>query len=75
EAGCIGYSARPDSCVLDGLLLKVDDWQASALAVSRIRSLYFDDHSLFPEGSITFDHGLLMRDIAHEWHSEPKIRP
>ena len=73
EAGCIGYSARPDSCILDGLLLKVADWQASALTVTKIRSSYFDDRSLFPKGSITFDHGLLMRDIAHEWHSKTQI--
>lgn len=71
EAGCVGYSSRPNSCTLDGLLLKVDDWQASALTVSHIRSRYFEDLNLFPEGSITFDHGLLMRDIPHQWLSKP----
>jgi len=75
EAGCVGYSSRPDSCVLDGLLLKVADWQASALAVEVVRSAYFDDRSLFPEGSIRFDHGLLMRDVAHEWHAEEEMAP
>ena len=74
KAGCIGYSARPDSCVLDGLLLKVPDWKASALSVPKIRSRYFDNLELFPAGSITFDHAILMRDIPHEWHSEPQIQ-
>jgi hypothetical protein len=74
EAGCIGYSARPDSCLLDGLLLKVPDWKASALSVPKIRSRYFDNLELFPAGSITFDHAILMRDIPHEWHSEPQIQ-
>lgn len=73
EAGCIGYSARPDSCTLDGLLLKVSDWRVSALSVHSARSAYFDDSSIFPAGSIELDHALLMRDIPHEWHSEPTM--
>jgi len=73
ESGCIGYSSRPNSCALDGLLLKVDHWQVSALSVESVHSAYFDDHSLFPADSIAFDHALLMRDIHHEWHSEPMI--
>lgn len=73
ESGCVGYSARPNSCKLDGLLLKVKDWQVSPLVVHSVRSSYFDDRSLFPQGSIEFDHALLMRDISHEWHSEPAM--
>lgn len=73
EAGCIGYSSRPDSCTLDGLKLQVDDWQVSALKVESVRSSYFDDPQLFPPGTIELDHALLMRDIDHEWHSEPEM--
>jgi len=73
EAGCIGYSSRPNSGILDGLLLKVPNWQVSPLEVSHVRSSYFDDHTLFPPESIQLDHALLMRDISHEWHSEPEI--
>lgn len=73
EAGCIGYSARPDSCTLDGLLLKVSDWRVSPLSVHCARSAYYDDRSIFPAGSIELDHALLMRDIPHEWHSEPTM--
>lgn len=73
ENGCIGYSSRPNSARLDVLLLKVPDWQASPLKVPEIKSSYFDNSDLFPPGSITFDHGLLMRDIPHEWHSEPEL--
>ena len=71
ESSCVGYSPRPNSCKLDGLLLEVMDWRVSPLVVNRVRSAYFDDRSLFPQGSIEFDHALLMRDIPHEWHSEP----
>ncbi|MCB1237896.1 MAG: DUF2071 domain-containing protein [Verrucomicrobiae bacterium] len=73
EAGCIGYSSRPDSCTLDGLLLKISDWRVSPLSVHRARSAYYDDCSIFPAGSIELDHALLMRDIPHEWHSEPAM--
>lgn len=69
EAGCVGYSSRPDSCILDGLLLEVVDWRVSSLEVDHVKSAYFDDRSIFPDGSIEFDHALLMRDIAHHWHS------
>jgi hypothetical protein len=73
EAGCIGYSSRPDSGKLDGLTLKAMRWEVSSLEVSDLESAYFDDAAIFPPGSIEFDHALLMRDIPHEWHSEPEI--
>jgi len=73
EGGCIGYSSRPDSCKLDGLLLKVPNWQVSALKVHHVQSAFYDDTSVFPTGSIHLDHALLMRDIPHEWHSEPAM--
>ena len=71
QGGCVGYSSRRNSCSLDGLLLKVPEWKVSALDSIHIRSAYYDNHSIFPPGTITFDHALLMRDILHEWHSEP----
>lgn len=73
EAGCIGYSSRPESATLDGLLLKVSDWSVTSLEVNRVQSAFFDDPSIFPPGSIELDHALLMRDIQHEWHSEPAM--
>ena len=73
ENGCLGYSSRPDSPRLDGLLLKVPEWRASPLEVLSVKSSFFDDPELFPPESITFDHALLMRDIPHEWHSEPTL--
>ena len=75
EAGCIGYSSRPNSRKLDGLQLKATDWEVSPLKIHRMSSSYYDDLSLFPKGSIELDHALLMRDIPHEWHSEPEINP
>lgn len=74
ESGCVGYSSRPGSCVLDGLLLEVPEWRVSSLAVTKARSAFFDDPAIFPADGIEFDHALLMRDIEHEWHSEPAMR-
>jgi hypothetical protein len=73
EAGCIGYSSRPNSSKLDGLTLKALKWQVSPLVVTGLQSSYYDDADIFPSGSIEFDHALLMRDIPHEWHSEAQL--
>lgn len=73
EGGCLGYSTRPGSKELDGLELKIEDWKVTPLSISRARSSFYEDRSLFPEGSIEFDHALLMRDIPHEWHSLPRM--
>lgn len=73
EAGSIGYSSRPNSSKLDGFSLKTKNWEVSPLIITDLQSAYFDNTDIFPNGSIKFDHALLMRDIAHEWHSEPEI--
>lgn len=74
EGGCIGYSSRPDAtCLLDGLMLKIEKWRVTPLHVGDIHSAYFDDRSRFPAEAIAFDHALLMRDVVHEWRSERSI--
>lgn len=69
ENGCTGYSVTSDPSRLDGIVLKTEKWEVNPLAVSRVLSTYFSDETRFPPGSIEFDHGLIMRDIPHEWHS------
>jgi hypothetical protein len=32
-------------------------------------SSYFSDEQKFPTSSIEFDHALIMKNVAHEWHS------
>jgi hypothetical protein len=58
ERGCVGYSA---TCA--------NHWKVQPLAITQIRSTYFEDTTRFPVGSLDFDHGLIMRDIPHEWHT------
>jgi hypothetical protein len=67
EGGSLGYSLTRDRGRLDGLLLRTVEWRIRALSVTRVHSSYFADQERFPEGSIEFDHALVMRDIAHEW--------
>jgi hypothetical protein len=68
EGGSLGYSVTQDGGRMDGLRLRTLDWRIRALAVTDVRSSYFEDRCRFPRGSVMFDHALIMRDIVHEWH-------
>jgi len=69
ESGGIGYSATKAGNRLDGVVLKTDSWQVEPLAVERAYSSYFEDRTRFPAGSVVFDCGLVMRNIAHDWEA------
>ncbi len=69
EAGSLGYSVTHDPNRLDGLNLKTKQWQVEPLEIRAVHSSYFSDESVFPAGSIEFDHALIMKNVAHEWHS------
>ena len=73
EGGSVGYSVTSDQGRLDGIRLKTRSWKVKALEVEHVRSTWFADEARFPNGSVTFDCGLLMRDIPHEWQSEPDL--
>jgi hypothetical protein len=68
EGGSAGYSVTRDCCRLDGIRLQTHAWRVRPLAVDHVESSFFSDHSHFPPGSVVFDHALIMRDVAHEWH-------
>ncbi len=68
EGGSLGYSVTRGGERLDGLLLRTVDWRIRALSVTEVHSSFFSDRQRFPDGSIKFDHALVMRDILHEWH-------
>jgi hypothetical protein len=73
EGGSVGYSVTRDCCRLDGIRLQTDGWQVRPLAVEHVESSFFADESVFPAGSVTFDHALIMRDLRHQWHEEAEI--
>jgi uncharacterized protein DUF2071 len=68
EGGSLGYSARSRSEQLDAIELETKDWRVEPLNLNRVYSSYFADEKRFPKGSVEFDHTLIMRNIAHEWH-------
>ncbi len=69
EGGAVGYSVTSDRDRLDGLRLETKEWRVEPLAVRRAYSSYFSDAAKFPKGSIEFDNALIMKNVAHEWHS------
>jgi Uncharacterized conserved protein (COG2071) len=69
EKGSLGYSVKQSGDELDGISLEIKDWKVKPLAVSRVKSSFYEDESIFPKDSITFDHALIMQNVAHEWHS------
>lgn len=69
QKGAVGYSPDKSEKHFDGLELKTYKWEVHPLAVSSVRSSFFENEKIFPKGSVEFDNALLMRDIDHEWHS------
>jgi hypothetical protein len=69
ELGAVGFSVTKNPRRYDGIKLAVQGWKVGALDVSEVESSFFMNETQFPKGSIQFDHGLIMRDIAHEWHT------
>lgn len=68
EEGALGYSVTSEPGRLDGLELKTKEWRVEPLQVERVYSSYFSDEEKFPKSGIGFDHALIMRNVAHEWH-------
>jgi hypothetical protein len=73
EQGSLGYSRTRDAGRFDGLELRCQAWKVTPLEVERVQSSFFDDATAFPPESIEFDCALLMRGIAHEWHSREDL--
>jgi hypothetical protein len=69
EGGSLGYSVTAEPGRLDGLKLATKEWRVEPLQVRSVYSSYFSDGEKFPKGGIEFDHALIMRNVAHEWHN------
>jgi hypothetical protein len=65
EKGAVGYS--PNGNKYEGLKLQVYNWEVRPLDVLNVMSSFFEDESVFPKGTISFDNALLMTKIEHEW--------
>jgi hypothetical protein len=71
EKGSLGYSATKSGDYLDGINLEIENWKVESLAIEYVESSFYDDTSVFPPGSIEFDHALIMQNVKHEWHGAP----
>lgn len=74
RGGALGYSVTRDEKSLDGIMFETREWKVRPLNVETVTSTFYDDRSIFPEGTIEFDHALIMQDVEHEWHSAPAYR-
>ena len=68
QCGSLGYSPNARCGTFEGLELRTFNWQVEPLTMERVESSFFDDENLFPPGTATFDHALLMHEIVHQWH-------
>ena len=73
EKGSLGYSVTKSGKCLDGINLEIKDWQVEILKLDFVESSFYNNPNVFPQGSIEFDHVLLMKNVAHEWHSVPRF--
>ncbi len=69
EKGSLGYSVTKDADELDGISLKIENWKVEPLELDFVHTSFYENQTIFPKNSIEFDHALLMKNIAHEWHS------
>jgi len=71
RGGSLGYSVTSGEKHLDGITLDTKEWKVRPLHVESVASSFYNDTSVFPEGTIEFDHALIMQDVEHEWHAAP----
>ena len=70
-----GFSSRDDAERLDGVQLRIKDWQVTPLDVDFVESSFFDERTRFPADGVHFDCALLMRNVVHEWRALPSLCP
>jgi hypothetical protein len=71
--GATGYSATRESNHYHGMELKTLNWTIEPLRIQEAQSCFFANRDQFPEGSVQLDCALLMKNVAHEWHSRPDL--
>ena len=72
--GSTGYSATHAEDRYHGMELHCLEWNIVPMEIEEAYSYFYDDQTKFPEGTATLDSALIMRNIAHEWHSRPNLQ-
>lgn len=69
----LGYSPSDREGVVEGLELQCASWNVEPLQIEHVESSVFDDATMFPRGSVTFDSALVMRHIPALWRARGQL--
>ncbi len=67
QHGDRGFSCSLDQRSVEGMQLKISQWCVKPLVVQLKKAAFYSCSSRFPEGSVEFDCGLIMRAVPHQW--------
>ena len=67
------YSPNRRHATFDGLRMDSAHWQGTPMRCSYLQSSVFENRALFPKGSISFDHALVVRGVDARWVSLPRL--
>lgn len=68
-----GHSPSRHRTAFDAMRLDVEEWKVTPLACDEVQSGFFEDRHAFPDGSVVFDHALLMRRAQARWTPQKRI--
>jgi hypothetical protein len=74
RGGSLGYSVTREGKHLDGISLETKEWKVRPLEIEKVESSFYENKAMFPEGSVIFDHALIMQNVEHEWHSAREFK-
>lgn len=74
KQGNLGWSPTKNNGTYDAIELMTTNWNMEPLQVQHEYSAFFTESNSFPEGSVVFDCGLIMRGINHSWVSQNHLR-
>lgn len=66
--GECGFSSSLNQSSVEGMQLKISQWRLKPMVVQLKKTAFYSNPSRFPEGSVEFDCGLIMRAVPHQWH-------
>src|SRR5215831_13470275 len=73
QGGDCGFSCSLHGHAVEGMRLKILQWDLKPLDVRLQKAAFYLNSSRFPDGSVEFDCRLIMRAIPHEWHQVREI--
>ena len=68
QQGECGFSCSLNQRSVEGMQLKISRWSVEPMIVQLKKAAFYFGSSRFPNGSVEFDCGLIMRAVPHEWH-------